>query len=93
MTNQGDRYEEWSRDDASVSDTIIAAVADEAGVDPLVLPPLYERIDPDALDGLFTSDNGDSYRTGSVTFVYAGYVVEVVCDDEPTITLDEHSPG
>lgn len=92
MTRPGDPNNDWSGDGASVSAAIIAVVSDEAGVDPVVLPPLYDQIDPDALDTLFASKNGDLCRTGSVTFVYAGYVVEVVCDGEPTITLDEHSP-
>lgn len=88
MTTPGDLHDDWSGTGASVSNAIIAAVSDEAGVDPVVLPPLFEQIDPDALDTLFASENGDLCRTGSITFAYAGFVVEVVCDGDPTITLD-----
>ena len=40
--------------DEAISQRIIEAVADAKGVDPLDLPPLYDSIDPDALDALFS---------------------------------------
>ena len=48
----GDAMRTDSSDDA-ISRQVIEAVADAKGVDPLDLPPLYDDIDPDALDGLF----------------------------------------
>lgn len=40
------------------SEVIIDAVATAAGVDPLDLPPLYEFVDPDALNNLFDTHDG-----------------------------------
>lgn len=40
-------------EDEDISETVINAVADAKGVDPLDLDPLCDVIDPDALDALF----------------------------------------
>lgn len=40
--------------DEAISQQVVEAVADATGVDPLDLPPLYDSIDPDALDALFS---------------------------------------
>ena len=48
----GDTVQTNSSDDA-ISETVVTAVADAKGVDPLDLDPLYDSIDPDALDSLF----------------------------------------
>lgn len=45
---------------------------------PLELPALHDVIDPDALDALFRSREGD----GTVVFRYAGYEVTVGSDGE-----------
>jgi len=37
----------------SVTETIIWALADAADVDPTTLPPLYDYVDPDALNAMF----------------------------------------
>lgn len=37
----------------SPAEAVIEAIAEAAGVEPLELPPLYEFIDPEALDNLF----------------------------------------
>ena len=42
----------------SPTEVIIEAVAEAADVEPLELPPLYEFIDPDALDTLFQQHEG-----------------------------------
>ena len=39
--------------DEDISETVVSAVADAKGVDPLDLDPLYDAIDPDALDSIF----------------------------------------
>lgn len=57
---------------APPSEGIIEALAEETDTDPLALPPLYETIDPEALDRLF-ADRDD----GTVTFSYCGYAVTV----------------
>jgi hypothetical protein len=49
---------------ATVSDTVIEAVAEVAGVDPTTtIIPLSERIDPDALDALFAANEGAAQTT------------------------------
>lgn len=57
-----------------VSQTIVYAVAEARGVDPMDLTErLYDCIDPDALNRLFESCDG----VGSVVFTMAGCKVEV----------------
>ncbi|WP_348610948.1 HalOD1 output domain-containing protein [Halobaculum rarum] len=41
--------------DRSATDAIIWALADAVGVDPTGLPPLFDYVDPDALNALFDS--------------------------------------
>jgi len=66
----------------SLSDAILAAVAEAEGVDETDLtPPLYEAINPEALDTLFR-DSG-----GTIEFQYHGYTVMI--DHEGTISLKE----
>lgn len=49
---------------ATVSETVIEAVAEVAGVDPTTtVIPLSDRIDPDALDALFADCEGKAQTT------------------------------
>lgn len=64
----------------TASEAVLAAVADCADVDPTRLPPLYDTIDPDALDAIFRGG-----RPGRVTFEYAGYEVTVCGRDQVTV--------
>lgn len=64
----------------SLSMRVVEAVAESTGVEPTQLqPPLYDVINPEALDSLFR--NGD----GSVTFSYCGRTVTVTNQAEITI--------
>ncbi|MFC6719084.1 HalOD1 output domain-containing protein [Natrialbaceae archaeon GCM10025810] len=63
--------------------TVVSAVAEAANVDMLELPPLYESIDPEALNDLFTA-RGDT-AVEQVTFEYAGYHVSVQGNGEVTV--------
>ncbi|SIR86934.1 hypothetical protein SAMN05421858_4196 [Haladaptatus litoreus] len=72
----------------SLTERIVAAVAetDDQSVDDL--EPLYEVIDPDALNTLFGPHvDGSSRTVGEISFQYAGYWVtvssEYVIDIEP----------
>lgn len=57
------------------SEEVIEAVANEEGLDPAELrSPLYDAIDPDALDALFRNS------AGAVSFEYHGYAVVVTSD-------------
>lgn len=51
---------------------VIYAVANADGVAPTDLAPLYDTIDPDALDSLFESDSA-----GTIAFTYEGHDVVV----------------
>lgn len=64
------------------SQAIIDAVADAEETTPLALdPPLYEAVDPDALDTVF-QDGTD----GTVSFSYHGYAVEVSSGGEVVVS-------
>lgn len=65
---------------SSLSQAIIEAVAEEEAVDPLKLDPLYDVIDPDALDDLFQSES-----ICRVLFEYNGYEVEVTAGGNVTL--------
>lgn len=61
------------------STKVIEEVADREGVDPTALEtPLYDCIDPDALDAVFQRGrNGPGAASGRVEFEYHGYRVVV----------------
>lgn len=76
-------------EELAVSLSIVRTIADREGVDPTELPPLYEVIDPDALDGLVDRNTGDRIV---VRFTYSGHVVTVETDDEPTVSIEPSAP-
>lgn len=49
------------------------------------LPPLYETIDPDALNSLFDSSGGASQSAMKVEFTYSGYKVTVEGTGQVTV--------
>ena len=61
---------------------IVELVAVAEGTPPANLPPLYDAIDPEALDAIF---GGDTDATGRLEFDYSGYTV--VVDTEDGVTL------
>lgn len=68
-----------------LSQAVVEAVAGAEAVDPLDLEvPLYEAVDPDALDALFQSQ--DTTVEGNVRFRYYGYEVAVSGDGH--VSLD-----
>lgn len=75
-------------DGTSVSIAIVTAVASYRNVVPTELPPLYEWIDPDAVDALFKPTRTDGPRQGRLEFSYAGHELILECDDRLTITVD-----
>lgn len=64
-----------------VSEQVIQQVAATADTDVLNLPPLYDAVDPDALDALVSG-----MTEGAVSFTYAGHEVTVTSDE--TVTVD-----
>lgn len=79
--------------DGNVSERVVAAVADARDVDPLELPPLFNVVNPDALDQLFTYGHSDEAGVSEqVVFTFAGYKVVVQSDGEVTVTApSDHS--
>lgn len=65
---------------ASISTAVVEAIAEYEGVDPLELSrPLYEVIDPDALDNLFPPGSNSA---GQIEFSYNGCAVTVTSDGD-----------
>lgn len=78
---------ERSTEQASVSDEVISAVAAASGADPLDLDPLYEAIDPDALDALYRRDGRERENTPErLEFIYSGCGVVVAGDGSVSVT-------
>ena len=59
------------------SAAVVSAVADAKGVDPLELDPLYDVIDADALDAIFSPAQGTAPRSAELRFSMAGCEVVV----------------
>lgn len=69
----------------SVSTRVVEAVAEYSGTDVLDLPPLYDSIDPDALERILPG-----MTEGNVSFVYADRRVTV--DSYGAISVEEYTP-
>lgn len=75
-----------SGSDLSLSQAVVEAIAEREGVDvtdvePPEYEPLYEVVNPEALDALFApTASGRPRPPGSVSFTYAGYDVTVYGD-------------
>lgn len=77
--------------DTPVSLAVIECVSEVDDSDPETRPPLYEAIDPDALNNLFRDRN-----SAEVTFTYLDYKITVTSDavtttlrrDDPQVTAD-----
>ena len=77
-----------------VSQTVVLAVADATGDDPMELPPLYDTVDPDALNELFDPSTGGAVgRSGRVEFTYAGCDVTVHADERVAVSPVAEQPS
>lgn len=76
---------DWSTNNSlCVSLLSVIEVASKVSTDEL--PTLHERIDPDALDGLFAPiKSGASRARGQVAFPYAGFHVTIAADGMITV--------
>ena len=72
--------------DASPSICVVETVADALGTEPNDLRPLYEAVDPGALDALFEPPH--QFTGGRVTFAFEGCTVTVDADGQVAV-----SPG
>ncbi len=77
--------------DQPLSEAVIEAIAADSDLDALEIAdefgPLYDAIDPSALDSLFQSAEEANQTVGCVTFVYAGYRISV--DQTGRVVLTE----
>ncbi|OVE85225.1 HalOD1 output domain-containing protein [Natronolimnobius baerhuensis] len=71
-----------------LSVAVITAVANRQGCDPSDLPPLYDAIDPDALDAVFDSTRADGARQGRLSFTYDGHEVVIDSDEQTQLIID-----
>lgn len=63
---------------SSVSEKVVQKVAEQEGTDPVDLPPLYEVIDPLALDRLVdSSESTNESSLQSARFTYQGYTLTI----------------
>lgn len=69
-----------------ISETVITAVAEAKGVDPLELDPLYTVVDPDALNSMFRPSVGSPPTSLELRFSMAGCQVVVHGDGEVAVT-------
>lgn len=73
----------------SMTVRVVDEVASLEGVNPLELPPLYDTIDADTLEALFTdSVTGGVRENIRVEFDYCGY--EVVVKGPDDIQIDQN---
>lgn len=68
---------DWTGSD-TVSGAVIAAISEVTGEQPEDLDPLFNAVDPDCLDGIFTPTSYSQARlNGGVEFEYNGYWIVV----------------
>lgn len=81
-------------DSEALSTAVVTAVREASDGDPFEdstslseaeVRPLYEVIDPDALDSLFRPTPRTDRAEGQVTFRYAGYEVTVSSSEEVSV--------
>lgn len=71
----------------AISDEVVFAVAEATGTDMTQLEPLYNVIDPDALDQLFQTPVNEFPRSdGRVVFTMEGCEVTVHASGEVVVT-------
>jgi hypothetical protein len=72
----------------SLSTHVLTTVADAKGCTTEELKPLYEVINPEALDELFAPRvSGTTRAGGSVSFQYDGYQVTVTSENDVELEL------
>lgn len=73
-----------------VSESVVRAVSEVTGTDPLAMPRLGDVVDPDALDSLFLADSawaeGSGPGGGTVSFRFNGCDVVVHADGRTVVT-------
>ncbi|WP_227353848.1 HalOD1 output domain-containing protein [Haladaptatus salinisoli] len=74
-------------DGRPVSEVVVEAVAEETGTSPeRITPPLYDAVDPEALNNLFEDTANAGRREGRVVFAYSGF--EVTVREDGSVALE-----
>ncbi|NKE37387.1 hypothetical protein GWG54_16520 [Natronococcus sp. JC468] len=73
---------------ADIHERIVVGVASLEDADPLSLPPLFDAVDPDALEAIFADPRRGASRVRTIEFPYAGYTIRIECADEPVVRID-----
>ncbi|WP_276258955.1 HalOD1 output domain-containing protein [Haloglomus litoreum] len=63
--------------EGGVAENIVLKIADREGVNEGALPPLFESVEPDALDELFNHETKIGGTDLKVEFSYSGYTVVI----------------
>ena len=84
MESQPDASKFACEDDTPLSICVVEAVVEALETDPKELQPLYEAIDPDALDQLFESPH--QLQRGCIMFRYEGCNVTVDAGEFITVS-------
>ena len=71
--------------DSEIAVKIVRKVASLKGVDPVDLPPLYDTVDPDALETILTENDAATFL---IHFNYTGYRVWIESEQEISITIE-----
>ncbi|UTF55778.1 HalOD1 output domain-containing protein [Natronosalvus rutilus] len=71
-----------------IHEQIIDEVAALEDRDPLELPPLYDAVEPDALESIFSTTVGGTTRVGRVEFPYADHTIIVEFEEEPVVRIE-----
>ncbi len=79
--------------EGDVSQAVVMAVAEAKGIDPLELEPLYDIVDPDALNRLFRPSAGTRESSLVFQFTMAGCAVEIHGDGEVSVTPQVSADG
>lgn len=75
----------------SVSQLVIERVSEREGINPAEIePPLYDVIDPDALDSIFVTPSKSTQKR-RVDFAYRDYWITVEGADEVTIRVSQQT--
>lgn len=70
---------------------VVETVASVSGRDPTALPPLYNAVNPDALDALFASSDSRDTSDLRVSFSYNGFDVVVEGGETITVRLEDRA--
>jgi hypothetical protein len=78
----------------SVSEAVVHAVSTTEDCRPTALPPLYNAVNPEALNKIFTVTNNETpVRCGQITFQYSDSVVKIRTNGSPTVQASMRSEG